>query len=57
MQATVQATTKNKETLQETSVDENAVITDKIGQQRTSGNAEIVDGMQEVSGRNIHTKE
>jgi hypothetical protein len=30
-------------------VDENAEITSKIGQLRTSGNVEIVDGMQGVN--------
>jgi hypothetical protein len=52
MQATVQATPKNNETLQETSAAESAVISSKFGQLRTSGNAEIVNGMQGVRGSN-----
>src|ERR1035437_8921789 len=43
---------KNKETLQETSADENPVIASKFGQLCTSGNVEIVDGMQGVRGSN-----
>ena len=50
MQATMQATPKNNVTHQETSTDVNAVIADKFGQLRTSGNVEIVDGMQGVNG-------
>ena len=45
----MQATPKNNETLQQTSVDENAVISSKFGQPRTSRNVEIVNGMQEVN--------
>jgi hypothetical protein len=52
MQATVQATPKNNETPQETPADENAVITSNFGHRRTSGNVEIVDGMQGVRGSN-----
>ena len=52
MQATVQTTPKNNETLQETSADEIAVIASKIGQLRMSGNVEIVNGMQGVRGSN-----
>jgi hypothetical protein len=33
-------------------VDENAVIASKFGHLRTSGNVEIVDGMQGVRGSN-----
>jgi len=49
MQATVQATTKNIEILQETSTDENTVIASKFAQLRTSGNVASVDGMQGVT--------
>jgi len=48
MQATVQATAKNIEIIQETSTDDNAVIARKSGHLRTSGNVEILDGMQGV---------
>ena len=50
IQATVQATPKNSETLQDTSVDDIAVIASKIGQLRTSTNFKSVDGMQGVRG-------
>ena len=33
-------------------MDENAVITSRIGRLRTSGHVEIVDGMQGVTGSN-----
>ena len=52
MQATVQATPKGSETLQQTSRDEVAVIASKFEQLRTSENVEIVNGMQGVRGSN-----
>ena len=55
MQATVQATTKNIEILQETSTDDNAVIARKSGHLGTSGNVENVDDAQWVRGSNSFT--
>jgi hypothetical protein len=44
MQATLQATPKTKENLQETSTDKVAAFAGKFGKLCTSGNVEIVDG-------------
>jgi hypothetical protein len=52
MQATTQATPKTKKNLQETSTNKIAAIASKFRQLRASGNAEIVDDTQRVSGSN-----